>query len=75
MFADDTLIHVTGESITELKIKMNMAFIIVKENINKLKMNMAFIIIKENINKLKMNKGKYMIVESIRKELRGNITL
>lgn len=63
MFADDTLIYVTGESSAELESKMNMAFTIVEEWMN--------------INKLKMNAGKtkYMIVRSIRKELRGNITL
>jgi len=33
MFADDTLIHITGESNAELEIKMSMVFIIVKENI------------------------------------------
>jgi len=59
MFADNTLVYVTGESNVELEIKMNIAFIIVKENINKLKMNVE----------------KYIIVGSIRKELRGNITL
>lgn len=63
MFADDTLVYVTGESSAELERKMNMAFVTVEKWMN--------------TNKLKMNAGKtkYMIVRSIRKELRGNITL
>lgn len=63
MFADDTLIYVTGESSAEIESKMTVAFNTVEEWMN--------------INKLKMNAGKtkYMIVKSIRKEQRGNITV
>lgn len=63
MFADDTLIYVTGESSTELERKLNIAFNGVEEWMND--------------NKLKMNavKTKYMIVRSIRKELRGDTTV
>lgn len=63
MFADDTLIYVTGESSAELERKMNMSFNTVEEWMN--------------VNKLKMNaeKTKYMTVRSIRKELKGNIAL
>jgi hypothetical protein len=63
MFADDTLIYVTGESSAELESKMNIAFSIVEQWMS--------------VNKLKMNAGKtkYMIVRSIRKEQRGNIIL
>jgi len=60
MFADDTLIYVSGESSADLEIKLNTFFSIIEHwmNINKLKMNAS--------------KTKYMIVRSIRKELRGN---
>lgn len=60
MFADDTLIYVTGESSAEVERKLNIAFNVVEEWMN--------------ANKLKMNaeKTKYMLVRSIRNELRGN---
>lgn len=63
MFADDTLIYVTGVSSEELENKMSMAFSMVEEwmDVNKLKMN--------------ADKTKYMIIRSIRKELNGNIVL
>lgn len=63
MFADDTLIYVTGESSMEIERKMNVALNVMEEWMN--------------ANKLKMNaeKTKYMIVRSIRKELKGNITV
>lgn len=60
MFADDTLIYVTGESSAEVERKLHIAFNVVEEWMN--------------ANKLKMNAGKtkYMLVRSIRNELRGN---
>lgn len=60
MFADDTLIYVTGESSAEVERKLNIAFNVIEEWMN--------------VNKLKLNaeKTKYMLVRSIRKELRGN---
>lgn len=63
MFADDTLIYVTGESSMEIERKMNVALNVMEEWMN--------------ANKLKMNaeKTKYMIVRSIRKELKGNIAV
>jgi hypothetical protein len=63
MFADDTLVYVSGEGSEELERKMNRVFNIVKEwmSVNKLRMNAS--------------KTKYMIVRSVRKELRGNIML
>jgi len=63
MFADDTLIYVSGESSTDIEIKINTVFNIIEHWMN--------------MNKLKMNAGKtkYMIVRSIRKEVRGNIIL
>jgi len=63
IFADGTLIYVTGESSAELERKMNMVFSIVEKwtNANKLKMN--------------TEKTKYMIVRNVRIELRSNITL
>ena len=63
MFADDTLIYVTGESSMEVERKMNVAFNVVEEWMN--------------INRLKMNAGKtkYMIVRSIRKELEGSMAV
>jgi len=53
MFADDTLIYVSGESSADLEVKLNTAFNIIEHWMN--------------INKLKMNarKTKYMIVRSI----------
>jgi len=59
MFADDTLIYVSGESNADLEVKLNTAFNVIESWMN--------------MNKLKMNarKTKYMI-RSIRKELRGN---
>jgi len=63
MFADNTLIYVSGENNANLEVKLNMAFNIIEYWMN--------------INKLKINarKTKHMIVRSIRKELRGNTTL
>lgn len=63
MFADDTLIYVTGDSSDEVERKMNEALSIVEGWMNR--------------NKLVMNaeKTKFMIVRSVRKELRGNIVL
>lgn len=63
MFADDTLIYVTGEGSAELERKMNRIFDIVEKWMN--------------TNKLKLNaeKTKYMVVKSVRKELGGEITL
>lgn len=63
MFADDTLIYVTGESSMEIERKLNVALNVLEEWMN--------------ANKLKMNaeKTKYMIVRSIRKELKGNIAV
>lgn len=63
MFADDTLIYVSGESSADIEVKMNTVFNIIERwmNVNKLKMNAS--------------KTKYMIVRGIRKELRGNIIL
>lgn len=63
MFADDTLIYVTGESSAEVERKLNIAFNVVEEWMN--------------TNKLKMNteKTKYMLVRGIRKKLRGNTTV
>lgn len=63
MFADDTLVYVSGESSAELERKMNMVLSIVEEwmSVNKLKMN--------------ANKTKYMIVRSVRKEQKGKIIL
>jgi len=37
MFADDTLIYISGDSSTELESKMNMA--LEQQSVNKLKMN------------------------------------
>jgi len=41
MFADDTLIYVSGDGSEELQNKMNRAFLIIEQwmNVNKLKMN------------------------------------
>lgn len=63
MFADDTLVYVSGEGSEELERKMIMVFSIVEEwmSVNKLKMNAS--------------KTKYMIIRSVRKEQRGNIAL
>jgi len=63
MFADDTLVYVSGEGSAELERKMRIVFNIVEEwmCINKLKLNVS--------------KTKYMIIRSVRKEQRGNITL
>lgn len=63
MFADDTLIYVTGESSAEIENKINISLEIVEKWMNR--------------NKLKMNaeKTKYMIIRSVRKELKGNIVL
>jgi len=63
MFADDTLIYVSGDGSEELQNKMNRAFLIIEQWMN--------------VNKLKMNaeKTKYMIVRGIRMELRGEIVL
>jgi len=62
MFADDTLIYVSGESSADLKLKLNTVFNITKHWMN--------------INKLKMNarKIKYMI-EVLKKKLRNNTIL
>jgi len=63
MFADDTLIYVSGESSADLELKLYTVFNIIEHWMN--------------INKLKTNarKTKYMIVRSIQKELRGNTIL
>jgi len=61
MFADDTLIYVSGDGSEELQNKTNRTFLTIEKWMN--------------INKLKMNaeKTKYMIVRGIRKEQRGEI--
>lgn len=63
LFADDTLIYVTGESCEELNRKMNNVLQIIEKWMT--------------LNKLKLNaeKTKYMIARSVRKEIRGNITV
>lgn len=63
MFADDTIIYVSGESSIELENKINIIF-------NKVEKWM-------NINRLKINadKTKYMIVRGVRKEIKGNMTV
>jgi len=63
MFADDTLVYVSGEGSGELERKINIIFSIVEEwmSVNKFKMNAS--------------KTKYMIIRSVRKEQRGNIIL
>lgn len=63
MFADDTLIYVTGEGSEELELKMNEALKIVEAWMKR--------------NKLKMNaeKIKFMAVRSVRKEMKGKIVL
>jgi len=63
LFADDTLIYVTGNSTTELECRMSRAFNSVEEWLD--------------VNGLKMNadKTKYMIIKSVRKVQRGNIAL
>jgi len=60
MFADGTLIYVSGE---ELQHKMNRVFLIIEQwlKVNELKMN--------------VEKIKYMIVTDIRKEQRDEIIL
>lgn len=61
MFADDTILYITGTSCKEIKSKINIMFNVVEEWIN--------------VNGLKLNavKTKFMVVRSIRKELRANI--
>lgn len=63
MFADDTVIYVTGLGSAEVEDKMNRSLSIVEQWMNR--------------NKLKMNaeKTKYMIVSSIRKTVSGNTVL
>jgi hypothetical protein len=63
MFADDTLVYVSGECSAELEEKMNRVLNIVEEwlSVNKLKMNAS--------------KTKYMITRSVRKDQKGNIIL
>jgi len=63
MFADDTLIYVSGEGTEELQNRMSRAFLRVEQWMK--------------VNKLKMNaeKTKFMIVRGIRKEQRGEIGL
>lgn len=63
LFADDTLIYVTGESCEELNRKMNNVLQIIEKWMT--------------LNKLKLNteKTKYMIARNVRKEIRGNITV
>jgi len=63
IFADDTLIYVTGESSAELERKMNMIFSIVKKWTN------------ANILKMNTEKTKYMVVRNVRIELKSNIKL
>jgi len=66
MFADDTLVYVSGDSSEELQNKINRAFLIIEQCGTRM-----------DVNKLKMNaeKTKYMIVRGIRKEQRGEIVL
>lgn len=61
LFADDTLIYVTGESCEELNRKLNNVFQIIEQWMisNKLKLN--------------AEKSKCMIVRSVRKEIKGNV--
>jgi len=61
MFADVTLIYVSGDGNEELQNKMNRAFLTIEQlmNVNKLKMN--------------VEKTKYKIVRGIRKEQKGEI--
>jgi len=63
MFADDTLIYVSGDGSEELQNKMNRAFLMIKQWMN--------------VNKLKMNaeKTNYVIVKGIGKEQRGETVL
>jgi len=63
MFADGTLIYVSGNGSDELQNKMNRAFLMIKQWMN--------------VNKLKMNaeKTKYVIVKDIGKEQRGETVL
>lgn len=63
LFADDTMIYVTGECSEEINKKMNDVF-------HKIENWM-------NLNKLKLNaeKTKYMIVRSSRKEVKGQIKI
>jgi len=62
MFADDTLVYVSG-SCEELEMKLNVILNTVENwmNANKLKMNAS--------------KIKYMVIRSVRKKLRRNIML
>lgn len=62
MFADDTLIYITGESSAEIEKKMNTVLSIVERwmNVNKLKMS--------------ADKTKYTMVRSVRREQEGDIT-
>jgi len=59
MFADDTLIYVSGDGSEELQNKINRAFLTIEQWMN--------------VNKLKMNaeKIKYMIVRGIRTGAEG----
>lgn len=63
LFADDTLIYVTGESSEEINKKLNEVFYEIQKwmSVNKLKLNAS--------------KTKYMIVRSNRKEVRGQIKI
>jgi len=63
MFADDTLIYMSGDGNKELKRKMNMVFNIIEKCVS--------------VNKLKTNaqKTKCMIVKSIRKKQRSHLEI
>lgn len=63
MFADDTILYITGESCEEIERQMNMIFNITEEWMN------------ENGLKLNACKTKYMVVRSMRRELKANITV
>jgi len=61
MFADDTLIYVSGDGREELQNKMNRAFLMIKQWMN--------------VNKLKMNaeRTKYVIMKDIGKQQEGKL--
>lgn len=55
MFADDTILYITGESCEEIERKMNIMFNVAEEWMN------------VNGSKLNASKTKYMVVRSVRK--------
>lgn len=63
LFADDTIVYVTGVSCEEIEQKMNRWFNVIEEWMN------------TNGLKLNASKTKYMVVRSVRRELRANITV